>query len=144
MHGIVEIKITTLLNTFVTQHKLGYVFGGETGLYTHRNPDTVRGVDAAYISHERFAHIKSASYLDVAPELVVEVMSPDDSWAEINDKIEEYFEIGVQLIWIVNPKRKRVHVYTTFTHLEIFNVGDTLTGGEILPQFELPVAAIFD
>jgi len=143
LHGIIEFAIAAILRNFVQLHQLGYVFGGETGIYITREPDTVRGVDAAYISHERFAQIKSTSYLDVAPELVVEVMSPDDSWTEINDKIEEYFAIGVVLIWIVNPKRKLVHVYRSPTTLEILRAHDTLTGDEVLPGFAVPLTELF-
>jgi len=143
LHGIIEFAIAAILRNFVQLHQLGYVFGGETGIYIAREPDTVRGVDAAYISHERFAQIKSTSYLDVAPELVVEVMSPDDSWTEINDKIEEYFAIGVVLIWIVNPKRKQVHVYHSLTTLEILRLNDTLTGDEVLPGFAVPLTELF-
>ncbi len=144
LHGIIEFTIGTFLRNFVHRHKLGRVFGGETGVYITRNPDTVRAVDAAYISNERLAQVKSSSYLDVAPELVVEVMSPDDSWTTINDKIEEYFSIGVLLIWVIDPKRKRIHVYTSPTTLDILRVGDTLTGGALLPDFSVSVAEIFE
>jgi len=144
LHGRIEALIATLLSIFVRKHKLGVVFGGETGIYTRRNPDTVRGVDVAYISHERLAQSTSHSYLDVAPELVVEVMSPNDSWTEIDDKLDEYFGIGVQLIWIVNPKRQQIHIYTAHTKFEILGVADTLTGGSVLDGFAVAVSEIFE
>lgn len=143
-HGCVESNLAMLLGAFVKTHNLGRVLTGETGLYTQRDPDTVRGMDVAYISHERLAQVKSTSFLDVAPELVIEIMSPSDSWTEINDKIEEYFEVGVKLIWIVNPKRKRVHAYHSFTELDLFNTEDMLTGGVVLPDLEIRVADIFE
>lgn len=144
LHGKIEFLIGILLGLFVRQHQLGIVFGGETGIYTRRNPDTVRGVDAAYISHERLAQSTSNSYLDVAPELIVEIMSPDDSWTNIDDKLTEYFAIGVELVWIVNPKRQQIHVYTARTQFEVLNRSDTLNGGSILPGFEVTVAEIFE
>lgn len=142
-HGFIEFNIGGILRDFVRKHQLGRVLGGEVGVYTQRNPDTVRGIDVAYISHERFAKVQSSSYLDVAPELIVEIMSPDDKWTDINDKLNEYFDIGVQIIWVVNPKRHQIHVYHSLTKTEILDAEDTLTGGEILPGFSVSVAELF-
>lgn len=75
-HGEIAGAITTELRLFVCQHKLGRVMVGETGIYTHRNPDTLREADVLFISHERYAQKTHAAYLDVAPGLVVEVLSP--------------------------------------------------------------------
>jgi Uma2 family endonuclease len=116
---------------------------GETGIFTNRNPDTIRGMDVAFMSHERMAQVKSKSYLDVAPELVVEIMSPSDRWSETNDKLAEYFAIGVKLVWIVNPSRKEVHIYRALTEIEIPKAGETLTGGQVLPGLSIPVADLF-
>lgn len=144
MHGFIELNIASLLRHFVRKHNLGYVFTGEAGLYTKRNPDTVRGVDAMYLSHQRFAQIKSPTYVDVAPELVVEVLSPSDRWREVHDKLAEYFAIGVPLVWVINSSKRQVHVYRSLTELEILSEGDTLTGGDILAGFEVLVDEIFE
>ena len=72
---------------FAYHQKLGHVLVGEVGIYTNRNPDTVRGADVAYISKDRLAQTQSQSYLDVAPELIVEVLSPGDSWSEVIEKV---------------------------------------------------------
>jgi Uma2 family endonuclease len=92
-HGYIEGEFYSALKAFVTQHQLGRVLVGEVGIYTSRNPDTVRGADVAFISHNRMAQVRSKSYLDVAPELVVEILSPDDSWSKVMDKLEEYFNV---------------------------------------------------
>ena len=142
-HGLIETKIVSILYNFVQQHNLGHVMSGEAGVYTHRDPDTVRGMDAAFISDQRLAQAKSKSYLDVAPELLLEILSPSDLWSEVNDKLAEYFAIGVQLVWIVNPKRQEVHAYRSPTELEILTAPDTLSGGEVLPGFTIGVAELF-
>jgi hypothetical protein len=80
LHAIIESRVARLLGNFVDTHDMGYVLTGEAGIYTQRDPDTVRGMDVAYISKERLAQTESQSFLDVAPELVVEVISPDDRW----------------------------------------------------------------
>lgn len=66
--------------------------GPEVGIYTRRNPDTVRAADGAFISDERYAQPKQThGFLDVAPDLIVEILSPDDRWSEIKQKLREYF-----------------------------------------------------
>src|SRR5437763_899023 len=76
-HAAYESNFDEYLKAFVRAHKLGKVRVGEVGIYTHRNPDTVRAADVAFISNERYVQRKQkGGYLDIAPELVVEVMSP--------------------------------------------------------------------
>jgi Uma2 family endonuclease len=142
-HGLIEATIGAILHIFVGNHKLGWVLAGEVGVYTARDPDTVRGMDVAFISNERLAQVQSSSYLDVAPELIVEVVSPGDSWSEITQKLEEYFAIGVKLVWVADPDRQRMHVYRSLTEVDILTVSDDLTGGEVLPGFQVSLAELF-
>lgn len=117
---------------------------------TARNPDTVRGADVAFISNQRLAQVQSQSYLDVAPKLIVGVLSPDDtglsqgeSWSEVNEKLDEYFAVGVQVVWVADPGRRQFHVYQSPTELERLTEEDTLTGDPVLPGFSIPVAELF-
>jgi Uma2 family endonuclease len=142
-HGRTELKLGKILDQFVEQHKLGRVFVGEVGIYTHRDPDTVRGADVAYVSKDRLAQVKSESYFDVAPELIVEVLSPGDPWSELMEKLDEYFTIGVQMVWIADPKRQQIFVYHSLTEVERFTLNDQVTGGTVLPGFQVAVAEIF-
>jgi Uma2 family endonuclease len=80
-HGEIENNLAYMLTAFVRERKLGKVQVGEVGIYTHRNPDTIRGADILFISRERLARTTPGKFLDVAPELVVEILSPDDSWS---------------------------------------------------------------
>jgi len=142
-HGIIESRFDIVLRDFVRRNKLGEVLVGEVGIYTSRNPDTVRGADAIYISNERLSHVKSESYLDVAPELIVEILSPNDRWSEVNDKLDEYFAIGVQVVWVADPRRRKVFVYGSPTQAECFTADKELSGGEILPGFKVRVSKFF-
>jgi Uma2 family endonuclease len=142
-HGYYEVNFVLALGAFVRTHKLGRVLSGEVGIYTSRNPDTVRGADVAFISNERLAQVQSSSYLDVAPELIVEVMSPDDRWSEVNEKLEEYFAIGVKMIWVADPRGRQVYVYRSLTDIERFTADESLSAGEVLPGFNVPVAELF-
>ena len=108
-HGYIESNIAAILYNFVRQRKLGRTLSGEVGIYVQRNPDTVRAADVAFISKERLAQVQSQSYLDVAPELVVEVLFPNDRWSEVMEKIEAYFAANVLMIWIADPRRQQIH-----------------------------------
>ena len=91
LHGRIEVKIARILGNFMDKSQLGEVFGGEVGIYIKRNPDTIRGADVLYISHQRLQQVKSKSYLDAAPELVVQVLSPRDRWADVHRSLGRLF-----------------------------------------------------
>ena len=144
-HGGYENNFAFHISGFVRQQGLGKVRVGETGFYTRRNPDTVRAADVAFISNERYAQRKSkAGFLDVAPDLIVEIMSPDDRWSEVKQKLREYFSIGVKLIWVADPSDLTVYAYRSLTDVREFTAADTLTGDEVLPGFSVPVASLFE
>lgn len=141
-HGLLEIEIMRHLGNFNADHKLGWVLGGEAGVYTRRNPDTVRGMDGAFISRVRHP-ARPKGYLEVAPELIVEIVSPYDRWKEIQDKLNEYFAIGVLYVWLVEPEEQAVYLYTAPTILTKLTTGDVLRGEGVLASFELPLAVLF-
>ena len=143
-HGAIEINIGAELLTFVRSHKLGKVRVGEVGIYTHRNPDTVRGADVLFISNERYARKKGTGFLDVAPDLVVEILSPNDRWTEVTQKLREYFAIGVRLVWVVDPQSRSVYAYRTLTDVREFSASDDLLGEDVLPGFSVKVAQLFE
>lgn len=142
-HAYIEFNLARIVGNFVFDNQLGRLMGGEVGIYTQRQPDTVRAADALFISNARMAQVQSESYLDVAPELVVEIMSPNDGWSDVNTKLAEYFNIGVELAWVVEPRHKRVHVYRSLTEVETLAETDTLTGGEVLPGLAFTVGKLF-
>ncbi len=143
-HGDIEATLSYHLSRFVRDRKLGRVLTGEVGIYTGRDPDTVRGADVAFISTGRLAEVQSPSFLDVAPELVVEVMSPGNPWGEVQQKLEEYFGAGVERVWLVEPARRRVLVYRRATEAEVLEFGEMLRGEGVLDGFELAVSDVFE
>lgn len=143
-HGGIELNFGEKLNVFARQHKLGKVRVGEVGVYTQRQPDRIRAADVLFISNERYAQKHNAAYLDVAPEIIVEVLSPHDSVTELNQKMREYFSIGVKLVWVADPEAKVVLAYRSLTDVREFKEEDTLPGDEILPGFSVPVKALFE
>ena len=145
LHGKVAGRFFRALDSFVAPRKLGEVVVGEVGIYTERGPDTVRGADVAYISNERLACVKDVRrFLEVAPELIVEVVSAKQSWKKVRMKLEEYFACGVKIVWVADSRRRTVHVHSSPEAVRVLDEGDHLTGGAVLPGFRVPVAELFE
>jgi Uma2 family endonuclease len=143
LHGDVELELGGALRTWARETGRGRAVGGEVGIYVRRSPDTVRAADLLYISRERLAGRTPVGYLDVAPELVVEILSPDDRWDDVMEKLAEYFVAGVDRVWVVAPKLRSVFAYRSLTESRQLGEGDLLSDEEILPGFALPVARLF-
>jgi len=142
-HGLIESNLASELRVFVRQYRLGWVMSGGVGIYTGHNPDRVRGADVVFISKKRATDQPGKGFLETAPDLVVEVMSPHDRWQEVHQKIEEYFAIGVRWVWVVEPENRAVRIYRSTTEVQKLSEGDTLEGEGPLAGFTLPVAEIF-
>lgn len=142
-HGGIESRLDRRLGAFVEERDLGEVQVGEVGIFTHRNPDTVRGADVLFISHERLARATPGQFYDVAPELVIEILSPDERWSYLKKKLREYFEIGVTVVLVVDPDERSVAAYRSLTDIREFGENDVLTIEDVLPGFSLPLADLF-
>jgi Uma2 family endonuclease len=144
-HGRVEGNIFRILDAFVRPRGLGKLFVGEVGIYTQRNPDRVRAADALFVTNETYAcRSDQAAYLDVAPELVVEILSPNDTVMDLTEKLREYFAIGVKLVWVPDPRARRVMVFRSLTDVRELTETDQLSGDDVLPGFAVSVAALFE
>ncbi len=143
-HGLIEATVVYELKAFVDQKKLGWVLTGEAGIFTKRNPDTVRGADIAFISKKRLPQGAPAGFLEVAPELVVEIISPGNPRKEIDKKIKEYLNIGVKWVWLIDPKNRSCMVYRSQTDVQKLTENDSLVGDEILAGFEIKIAKFFE
>jgi Uma2 family endonuclease len=130
------------LEAHLRQTNRGIGAMGRVGVYTRRNPDTVRGADIVVISHERYARC-SSTFFDVAPELLVEVQSSLESPGKAMKKIREYLAAGVDRVWYVEPRRRQVRVYRSPEQVETLGMGDVLRDEEILPGFSLTLAELF-
>ena len=144
-HGRIEANVAAALKHFVRTQNLGVVMAGEVGVFTARNPDTVRAPDVLFLSHERDARrVRRQGFLDVAPELTVEILSPTDRPDQVRGKLDEYFAAGVLQVWVIDPASSTVHVHRGGGERLTLAPGAVLTGGHVLPGFELPVDDIFE
>lgn len=143
-HSRLEFNLGRHLGNFVAERRLGWVLGGEVGIHTRQAPDRVRGADIAFLSREQAPDGPPEGFLDTAPEMVVEIISPHDRWQDVRAKIKEYFTMGVQRGWIVEPEDRAVLVYRSLTEIQTLAEADTLVGEGSLEGFRLPVSMIFE
>jgi Uma2 family endonuclease len=143
-HGAVIMNIGTPLGQFVKAHGLGVVFGAETGFKIASDPDTVRAPDLAFIRRGRIpvAGIPRG-FWPGAPDLAVEVISPGDTYTEVEEKVNEWLSAGTRMVLVLNPRTRMVTVYTSPTEVVRLAESDTLNGGELLPGFTCQVTELF-
>jgi Uma2 family endonuclease len=142
-HGQLEYRLARMLGEFVEVNDLGEIFVGEVGIYVQRNPDTVRAADVLFISHERLAKATTDDFLDVAPELVIEIMSPSDRWSEVRRKLREYLAAGVAVVLVVEPDERIISAFRSLTDVQEFTAEDVLVMEDVLPGFQLSLAGLF-
>jgi Uma2 family endonuclease len=137
--SIYAVILASRLVAFLSQHDLGKTLGADGMVRLF--PGLVRIPDAAFISWARFpkARRKRVRIPDVAPDLVVEILSPSNTAREMKRKLEEYFRAGVRLAWYVDPKRRTVRVYTNPVLPVVLTESEELTGGDVLPGFRLSI-----
>ena len=143
-HGHIELEVGYHLRRFVGKNNVGRVMVGEVGIYTERDPDSVRAADVLFISHERLEQGQSEGFLDVPPELIVEIMSPTNSWEDMRRKLKEYFDVGVDTVWVIEPSNRAVQVYRGIDDVQTLEEGDTLRGNGPLDGLTIDIAALFE
>lgn len=122
----------------------GDVLCGEAGVRLAHNPDTTFGVDIAYVSAEVVARqTDDITVIDGIPTLAVEILSPNDTVEEIDEKITAYLAAGVPLVWIINPYRRTVTIYRPDAEPQLVSVSQELSGEPALPGFRVKVADLF-
>ncbi len=143
-HGRIANTIAYFLTQVSRDRKWGTVFAAETGFLLRRDPDTVRAPDVAFVSSERLGTDEApAGFLKMAPDLPVEVVSPSDSAAAVQSKVEDWLGAGTRLVWVVYPDTRSVTVYRSLNEAEVLSEPDALDGAPVLPDFALPVSDLF-
>ena len=142
-HGAIAANLTYLISDFVRPRGLGTVFAQDTGFKIASDPDTVRAPDVAFIVRERAAMIQKRGYAELAPDLLAEILSPDDRPAEVFAKVADWLTAGTRLVWLVDPQRTEVRVYRQDASLSVLRENDSLDGEDVLPGFVCPLRHIF-
>lgn len=142
-HSIRSASLIEYLRTHVRVNRLGHILSNDPGFLVARNPDSVRAPDIAFIAQEKVPEPLPKGWITVVPDLVVEVISPNDRWNKVQEKIAEWLRFGVRLIWVVDPESRSISVYGPDQPLQVLTEQDTLGGEEIVPGFSVPVREIF-
>ena len=136
--------ILGLLWSHVRPRGLGRLYGSDGGFVLFPDRETVRVPDVAFVRAERAPRGQARkSFPRLAPDLVVEVLSPSDRASEVVAKLEMYQKAGVPLIWLVDPNNETVTIIAAGHATRVVKRGDTLDGGEVLPDFSVSVSDIF-
>ncbi len=136
-HGKISLRLGAALLAFVREKRLGEVFDSSTG---YRLPGgNVRSPDASFVSSKRLPRVPEG-FLELAPDLAVEVLSPEDSPRDVLDKVGEYLAAGVCLVWVIDPRSSRAVGYRSLTDVHEIGPDGTLDGGELLPGFRCPLS----
>ncbi len=132
-----------LLGNFVVAHDLGIVAGADGMM--RLAPGLVRIPDVSFVSWEKLPgrRLPRQAIPDLVPDLAVEVLSEGNTPREMARKLDEYFSLGVRLVWLVNPMTESTAVYTSRNQSTVLDKSATLEGGMILPDFTLPLSALF-
>jgi Uma2 family endonuclease len=145
VHGRVAVRLSSPLAQFVWDHKLGEVYGCETGFRLTSNPDTVLAPDVSFVSKETIRRVGNVEgYWLGPPDLAVEVLSPSERKAKVAQKISQWLGFGAKQVWIVNPKTKSVEIHESTKDTIILSEDEDLQGGDLLPGFQIAVAKLFE
>jgi Uma2 family endonuclease len=142
-HGSAAMEIGSRLAEYVRAKKLGVVFAAETGFRLTSNPDTVRAPDAAFVSRERIERIGiPKGYWPGAPDLAVEVVSPGDTFTEVEEKVIDWLTAGTKMVIVLNPEKRTVSVYRGAIATLLLD-RDTLSGEDVVPGWSVAVKDLF-
>jgi len=142
LHGDVTARLTKRLMDHVDARELGRVLAAETGFQLRSDPDTVRAPDIAFIRREHLPDPRPVGYLALAPDLVIEVLSPRDRPGEVLAKVADWLNAGTRLVWVMDPERRLARVYREDGSETLLAGDDALDGEDVVPGFSCPLSAV--
>jgi Uma2 family endonuclease len=140
-HSKIALELGALLLAYVKERRLGHVFGADAGF---RLPGgNVRSPDVSFVATGRFAedHVPD-DWGRVAPDLAVEVISPGDRPRHVLDKVGEYLEAGVRLVWIIHPQNERAVVYRSMSDVRELSRDGFLEGEDVIPGLRIALGDV--
>ena len=143
-HGRIAAKIGSCLEAFVANNGLGETYAAETGFIIDTTPDTVRAPDVSFVSRERAeATAEERGFFPGAPDLAVEVISPNDRYSEIEEKVSDWLRAGTQMVVVIDPHQRTATVYRAPDDMCMLTEGEVLAGGDVVPGWKMSLADVF-
>lgn len=142
-HGSSTSRLSTFVSYIVIEQDLGETFAAETGFLVSEDPDTVLAPDFAFVTKERLPDPLPKSYVPVVPDIVLETRSPNDTKREVAAKVQQWLDLGVRLVWELDPKRRILTVHRSGVPTRELGDADILDGEDVLPGLAVPVERIF-
>jgi Uma2 family endonuclease len=143
-HGRVAHNLGLILGSHVRQAGLGVVFAAETGFLLQRDPDTVRAPDVAFVSHQSLRAVEDeVGYLPLAPDLAAEVISPSDTFSEVEEKALAWLAAGTRIVMLVDPANHTVHVYRAPDQMVVLDETAELDASDVVPGWRFSVIELF-
>lgn len=144
-HSVVAANLASDLNVFVRKNKLGAVGTADPTFRLSTDPDTVRVPDVAFVRRERLQAAGGAikGFVNGAPDLAVEVVSPNDRYSEVRAKVREYLAAGTAMVIVLDSEDRSATVYRPGRAPLELTEDDVLDGGDVVPGWTLPVRDIF-
>lgn len=143
-HGDTDSNLHLKLGAHVKERQLGKVYLN-TGFILFRNPDVIRGPDQAFVSRARIDQHPppESGFWPLAPDLVVEVVSPNDTAEDVALKVSEYLAAGVRMVWVVYPRQHQVHQFRPGSDPRILTGEALLDGDDVVPAFRIKLDEIW-
>jgi Uma2 family endonuclease len=143
-HGKIAMALGFRLAAFVLEHKLGAVYAAETGFLIQQNPDTVRAPDVAFVTQARIDEVGPVDgYWPGAPDIVAEVVSPNDRFSDTEQKALGWLKAGSKVVWVVDPAQAHVTEYRGVSEIRVLCSEENLTASQLLPGWEVKIAELF-
>jgi Uma2 family endonuclease len=143
-HGDVAARILARLVVHVENSELGRTYAAETGFRIATSPDTVRAPDASFVSHARLKTVApTTGYLPLAPDLVVEVVSPNDSSSDVEAKAKEWIQSGSKVVLVADPSNQTLTAYRDDSQIQVLREGDVFDAGDVCSNWKLAVDDTF-
>jgi Uma2 family endonuclease len=142
-HGEVAARLARHIMAHVDARDAGSVVAAETGFKLASDPDTVRAPDIAFVSSEQLPDPPPTGYAEIAPVLVVEVLSPDDRPGAVLAKVADWLTAGSRLVWVIDPEQRQARVYRADGSESLIAPDGELDGEDVLPGFSCALDAIF-
>ena len=144
-HGRICSRLLIALGNFIPEHRLGAVLDSSPGFWMHNR--NCRAPDISYVPKERLLDLGFAPnekrFFPGAPDLAVEILSPNNTRVEMDERLKDFFGSGTRLAWIIDPEAEAVEVCHSPTQRRLHGSGAFLEGEELLPGFRYPIANLF-